>query len=152
MVDRTRADATHGGWVVPFAQARLDDEVVAAGLFRPNAPGRGMWSSLEAFGQRQILKAAGRHHGERIVLALTALHLHGLALSPTGRVVERLRWSRDGIRVSEVPRRAGAVGQGPALVVGPRDGPPTIEVVEDLGSAMCDRLVSGIGSMSGTHR
>jgi hypothetical protein len=130
-------------WARPFAQERLDDEVVAAGLFAPNAPGRCEFSSLDAFGQRQILKSQGRHHGERIVVALTALHIHALSLSMTGRVLENLTWDRSTARVVAMPARPGVIAPGPAVFVGSPTCFPAIEVVERGGSGTTAMLLAG---------
>jgi hypothetical protein len=138
-------------WVMPFAQERVDDEVVVAALFGPNAPGRCEFSSLDAFGQRQILKSQGRHHGERIVVALTAAHIHALSLSMTGRVAEHLRWDRATARVVEVPLRPGVIAPGPAVYIGSPSRLQAIEVIERGGTAMSATLLAGRRSRSGAR-
>ncbi len=135
-------------WVTRFAQDRVDDEVVAAALFGANAPGRSACSSLEAFGQRQILKAQGRHHGERIVVVLTALHIHALSLSMTGRVVEHLTWDRAAARVLAVPLRPRVTAPGPALFIGSATRHSAIEVVERGDGAMSASLLAGMRTLS----
>jgi hypothetical protein len=85
---------------------------------------------LDAFGQRQILKAQGRHHGERLVVALTAWQVHALAISMTGRVVEHLIWDRSTARIIEVPLRPGVTRPGTALFIGSPSRYQAIEVVE----------------------
>jgi hypothetical protein len=135
-------------WVRPFAQERVDDEVVVAALFGPNAPGWSAFSWLDAFGQRQILKAQGRHHGERIVVALTAAHIHALSLSMTGRVAEHLRWDRATTRVVAVSLRHGVAAPGPAVYIGSPTRLQAIEIVERGDTQVTATLLAGRRSHS----
>jgi hypothetical protein len=139
-VGRVRPDTD---WATTFAQARVEDEVILAARFGPNAPGRGAWSSLEAFGQRQVLKAQGRHHGERLVVALTAWQIHGLSLSMTGRVAEHLIWDRSSACVVEVARRPGVTAPRTALFIGSPCRHQAIEVVEQGDGRLTDALLAG---------
>jgi hypothetical protein len=147
-VGRARPDTE---WLAPFAQARVDDEIIAAALFRPNVPGRWACSSLEAFGQRQILKAQGRHHGERLVLALTSWQIHGLALSMTGHVAEHLVWNRATALVLEVPLRPGVSSPGTALFIGSPSRHQAVEVVEHGDGSMSATLLAGRLARSGSR-
>ena len=67
-------------WSRELVQARAEDVVLAAGLFKPNAPGSHEFTTSTGFGHRQILKARGAYLGERIVLGITPLHVHALAV------------------------------------------------------------------------
>jgi hypothetical protein len=138
-------------WLTPFAQARVDDEVIAAALFRPNGPGRWACSSLDAFGQRQILKAQGRHHGDRLVVALTAWQIHALALTMTGRVAEHLVWNRATALVLEVPLRPGVSSPGTALFIGSPSRQQAVEVVECGDGSMSATLLVGRLARSGAR-
>jgi hypothetical protein len=126
--------------------------VLVAAPAGPNAPGRSEWSSLEAFGQRQILKSQGRHHGERLVVALTTWQIHALSLSMTGRVVEHLTWDRSTARIVEVPLRPGVTRPGTALFIGSPSRHPAIEVVEHGDGRLTDALLAGLAVPSGARR
>ena len=108
-------------------------------------------SSLEAFGQRQILKAQGRHHGERLVVALTGWQIHALALSLTGRVAEHLVWNRATAIVRQVPLRPGVSSAGTALFIGSPSRHQAVEVVEHGDGAMSEALLAGRLARSGSR-
>ena len=69
-----------GTWVRGLVQKRADDVVLAAALCKPNATGAHELASLEALGQRQLLKARGTYLAETVVLGITPLHVHALGL------------------------------------------------------------------------
>jgi hypothetical protein len=122
-------------WVTRFAQVHVLDEVLGAARCSPNAPGRHAYASVEAFGDRQLLKAAGRYHGERLVLAATARHLYVLSLSLTGRVIELLRWDRDTARITPVSARPGAPRGSQAVLIEAPSRCQAVELIErDPGS------------------
>jgi hypothetical protein len=146
-----RRDRPDTEWATAFAQARVDDEVVVAALCGPNAPGRWEFSSFEAFGQRQILKAQGRHHGERLVIALTAWQIHALSLSITGRVVEHLTWDRATACIVEVPLRAGVSVPGTAMFIGSTTRHQAIEVIEHGDGRLLTALLAGGHAHAGSR-
>jgi hypothetical protein len=69
-----------------LVQARADDVVLAAALCKPNAAGLHEFSRSTGFGQRQMLKARGAYLGERIVLGVTPLHVHAVAVFLGSRI------------------------------------------------------------------
>jgi hypothetical protein len=73
-------------WQREVVQARAEDVVLAASLFKPNAVGSHELTVGAGFGQRQLLKARGAYLGERIVLGVTPLHVYALSLLFGGRV------------------------------------------------------------------
>jgi hypothetical protein len=127
-------------WVRRFAQDHVLDEVLCAARCAPNAPGRHTLASVEAFGQRQLLKGAGRYHGERLILAVTARHLFLFSLSLTGRVVERLRWDRATVRLVPVIPRPGVPPGRRALLIEARSLCEAVELVERDPGSLSDLL------------
>lgn len=102
-------------------QRRAEDVVLAAALFKPNAPGN-FDVSPAGFGDRQLLKARGAYLGERVLLGVTPLDVYALVVFANGRIRHLVaRWARDDIVVSRVPakrhRREPRDPTWPALVV-----------------------------------
>ena len=107
-----------------LAQDNIDDEVLIAGTFLPNASGSGELRSLGGLQQRQLLKGRHAYLGERLILALTALHLYvvppmvGLPL-----VGPRMRShiaSFDRSRILAEPSTCAVRDAGPALLLSDR--------------------------------
>jgi len=84
--DPSTAHRDHPLWARELVQARADDVVLAAALFKPNAVGAHELTSVAGLGHRQMLKARGAYLGERIVLGVTALHVHAVAVFFGNRV------------------------------------------------------------------
>jgi len=96
---------TRALWMRELMQAHADDVVVAAALFKPNAAGLHELTTVDGFGQRQILKARGTYLGERIVIGVTPLHVHARALFLGHRISRAVAcWPRAELRA--VPIRA----------------------------------------------
>ena len=92
-------------WSREAVQRRADDVVVAAALFKPNAPGN-FDVSPAGFGDRQLLKARGAYLGERVLLGVTPLDVYALVVFANGRIRHLVaRWARDKIVVSRVPAK-----------------------------------------------
>ena len=60
---------------IEIAQPMCLDPVVAASVFKPNAPGRWELASLAALSDRQLLKGSGRYFAERALVAVTTLEV-----------------------------------------------------------------------------
>jgi hypothetical protein len=86
---------------VELAQGRIPDVVLSAGLFKPNAGGRHELSPT-GFARRQLLKGASCYHGERVVVAVTALHVWALELTLVSAVRTEIRWGRSAVVVRRV--------------------------------------------------
>ncbi len=84
--DTSTATRDHPRWARELVQPRADDVVLAAALFKPNAVGSRELTSVAGLGHRQLLKARGAYLGERIVLGVTALHVHAVAVFLGNRV------------------------------------------------------------------
>jgi hypothetical protein len=95
-----------------LVQAYADDVVLAAAVFKPNAAGSHELTLGAGFGHRQLLKARGAYLGEHIVLGVTALHVHALALFFGGRSSRAVAcWRRVDVR-SELVAPRGRDGEG----------------------------------------
>jgi hypothetical protein len=107
-----------------LVQARADDVVLAAGLFKPNAAGSHELTNGGGFGQRQLLKARGAYLAERVVLGVTPLHVHALAVFFGGRVARAAGcWPRSdliAVAVDAIGDRVDPVW--PALLLAGRHG------------------------------
>src|SRR5262249_3016933 len=68
-----------GSWARELAQPFVEDVVLAASLFKPNAAG-GFEFSWSGFSQRQMLKARGVYLAERVILGVTAFEACALEL------------------------------------------------------------------------
>jgi hypothetical protein len=84
--DTSTPSRLHPLWARELVQPRADDVVLAAALFKPNAVGAHELTSVTGLGHRQLLKARGAYLGERIVLGVTALHVHAIALFLGNRI------------------------------------------------------------------
>jgi hypothetical protein len=140
-----------GSWFRELVQARSDDVVVAAALFKPNAPGN-FDLSPSGFGDRQLLKACCAYLGERIVLGVTPVHVHAVELLFGGRVARTItRWPRDDLSITRVSARRGRHEKRsqswPAFVVTLRSGRPLAELqavnFDDDAVSVVDLLGSG---------
>jgi hypothetical protein len=90
-------------WQRELVQARADDVVLAASLFKPNAAGSYELTVGAGFGQRQLLKAKGAYLGERIVLGVTPLHVCAVSVLFGGRASRLVgRWPRTELRAEPV--------------------------------------------------
>jgi hypothetical protein len=116
-------------WVRELAQQHADDVVIAASLFKPNAPGNSelSWSGLKA---RQVMKARGTYLGERTVVAITPLDVYVVEVLYGGRIQRTIRrWARSNLFVSTVTTRGRPPGpRWPALLIASREGRQLAEV------------------------
>lgn len=123
---RSTDRAWSAGWsrVQGLVQARADDVVLAAAIFKPNAAGWHELASATGFGQRQLLKARGAYLGERVVLGVTPLHLHALAVFCGCRMSRAVgRWSRGEVVATAVCAMTDHIEPlWPALLISRRDG------------------------------
>jgi hypothetical protein len=105
-----------------LAQRHADDVVLAAALFKPNAPGNSelTWAGHR---QRQVMKARGTYLGEIVVLAVTPLDVFVIE-ALQGRVHRAIRtWSRHDLSVATVTSYCGAPDpRWPALLISSRNG------------------------------
>jgi hypothetical protein len=110
-MDGSRRAVEHAGfaWVPPHAsmtdriQPYADDVVLAAALFKPNASGRHELTSATGFGQRQLLKARGAYLAERVLIGVTALHVHASAVYFAGHALRELGcWARREVVVTPI--------------------------------------------------
>jgi hypothetical protein len=111
-------------WAREIVQTRADDVVLAAAPFKPNAVGSHELTVGAGFGQRQLLKARGVYLGERIVVGVTPLHVHVLALLFGGRASRLVaQWPREELR-SEPVRALGNAADAPwpAVLLADRHG------------------------------
>jgi hypothetical protein len=106
-----------------LAQQHAEDVVIAASLFKPNAPGSSelSWSGLKP---RQMMKARGTYLGERTILAITALDVYAVEISFGGRIERTIRrWARSDLLVSTVTTRGRPAGpRWPAILIANRNG------------------------------
>jgi hypothetical protein len=87
-----------------LAQRYCDDIVLAAGTFKPNAPGRSDLSGLKAMTERQLLKGRGAYFTERMIIAVTPIDVVAIALgAATVFHPRRLTWKRSELRAARVP-------------------------------------------------
>jgi len=103
-------------WARELAQPFVDDVVLAASLFKPNAAG-GFEFSWSGFSQRQMLKARGTYLAERVILGVTAIEACALELA-LGHFIVRIlgRWRRVDLVVHTVDAHGTAGPSGvPAL-------------------------------------
>ena len=107
-----------GSWARELAQPFVEDVVLAASLFKPNAAG-GFELSWSGFSQRQILKARGVYLAERVILGVSAIEACALELV-LGHFIVRLlgRWCRADLVVHSVDAH-GTIGPSgvPALLI-----------------------------------
>jgi hypothetical protein len=115
-----------------LTQHAADDEVLVAGLFMPNAVGRGEMSTLTGMSQRQRMKCRRGYLGERILLGLTCLHLYlvppmiGWPVVGPRYLVDVRRIDRADLRTVEVPN--AVPGLGPAIRM--RDARRNVDLAE----------------------
>jgi hypothetical protein len=127
---RRLLDAQDGeDWARELAQQHAEDVVIAASLFKPNAPGSSelSWSGLKP---RQMMKARGTYLGERTILAITALDVYAVEISFGGRIERTIRrWARSDLLVSTVTTRGRPAGpRWPAILIANRNGRQLAEV------------------------
>ena len=127
---RRLLDAQDGeAWVRELAQQHAEDVVIAASLFKPNAPGSSelSWSGLKP---RQMMKARGIYLGERTILAITPLDVYAVEILFGGRIQRTIRrWARSDLVVSTVTTRGRPAGpRWPALLIANRNGRQLAEV------------------------
>ncbi len=134
-----------------LSQLAADDEVLVAGLFMPNAAGRGELSSLTGLRQRQSMKCRRGYLGERVMLALTALHLYvvppmiGWPFVGHHYLVDVVRLDRADVRAVEVP--VAVEGLGPALRL--RDDRRNVDVGEVRMRVLDDGARRLVGALLG---
>jgi hypothetical protein len=118
-VDVRHVRPAGSSWSRELVQARAEDVVLAAALFKPNAAGSHEFTTSTGFGQRQILKARGAYLGERIVLGVTPLHVHALAVFLGHRASRAIAcWPRVEVCIEPVAPNGNAVNPlWPALLV-----------------------------------
>jgi hypothetical protein len=116
-------------WARELAQQHADDVLIAASLFKPNAPGTSelSWSGLKP---RQMMKARGTYLGERTILAISPLHVYAVEMLFGGRIHRGIRrWTRSDLLVSTVTTRGRPAGpRWPALLIANRNGRQLAEV------------------------
>jgi hypothetical protein len=116
-------------WARELAQQHAEDVVIAASLFKPNAPGSSelSWSGLKP---RQVMKARGTYLGERTILAITALDVYAVEILFGGRIDRTVRrWARSDLLVATVTTRGRPAGpRWPALLIANRNGRQLAEV------------------------
>jgi hypothetical protein len=124
MTSSERVDAHLGldggtSWSRDLVQARADDGVLAAAMFKPNAAGSHELTMGAGFGQRQLLKARGAYLGERVVVGVTPSHVHALVLLFGGRTSRLVsRWPRAELRAEPVsPLGSACAMPWPALLL-----------------------------------
>jgi hypothetical protein len=127
---RRLLDAQDGeNWARELAQQHAEDVVIAASLFKPNAPGSSelSWSGLKP---RQVMKARGTYLGERTILAITALDVYAVEISFGGWIERTIRrWARSDLLVSTVTTRGRPAGpRWPAILIANRNGRQLAEV------------------------
>jgi hypothetical protein len=130
-----------------LAQRHADDVVYAAARFKPNATGNHELS-WGGFGRRQVLKAEGAYLAERVVLAVTPLHVCVIELACFGRI-ERLirRWPRASVTVSFTAAHGRTQHLGwPALLIASHRGRALADVQavchDDAAQVVAELLVS----------
>jgi hypothetical protein len=110
----------------PYAlvQARADDVVVAATLCKPNAAGSYELASVTGFGERQLLKARGAYLAERVILGVTPLHVHAVAVFARGHIARAVGcWAREDVLATPVCAAGDHVEPAwPALLLARRHG------------------------------
>ena len=103
-------------------QRVVDDELIAAGLFMPNAVGRGELSTLTGLSQRQAMKCRRRYLGERVLVGLTCLHLYlvppmvGWPVVGPRYLDDIVRIDRADVRATEVPVAVPGLGRAVRIV------------------------------------
>jgi hypothetical protein len=133
-----------------LAQRHAEDVVYAAARFKPNAAGNHELS-WGGFGRRQILKADGAYLAERVVLAVTPLHVCVIELACFGRV-ERLirRWPRASVTASLTVAHGRTRDLGwPALRIATHGGRTLADVQalrHDRGSELVAELLLSNGT------
>jgi hypothetical protein len=147
----TPVRGTDEHWTYEIVRRRSDDVVVAAAIFKPNAPGD-FSLSLGGFGDRQMLKACCAYLGERILLGVTPLHVHAIEVFGGARFSRTVaRWPRDDVAVTAVPARRGRGSNEdpswPAMLICRRSGRPLAELQafrrEPSAERVVDLLVRG---------
>ncbi|MCU1457965.1 MAG: hypothetical protein JWL73_2057 [Actinomycetia bacterium] len=115
---------------VDLAQSQCDDIVLAAGVFKPNAPGRTELSGFRALSERQLLKSRGAFFVERMLLAVTPIDVVAIALGPVSIWhPRRLLWKRSTLRATRIPAVAETFRPFEVALCLPRaDGSPRLEV------------------------
>jgi hypothetical protein len=128
------------------AQRFCDDVVIVAGLFKPNAPGRGELRGLRAMSERQLMKSRGVYLSERMLVAVTPVEVVAIAMDAAafGRTRRRV-WTHEELRVEIIPSRCGRIAPGPALCLSRAGRSPVIEIApivdDDVSAAVVERLL-----------
>ncbi len=127
---RSHLDGQRGEtWARELAQQHAADVVIAASLFKPNAPGNSelSWSGLQA---RQVMKARGTYLGERTILAITPLDVYAVEILFRGWIRRTIRrWARSDLFVSTITTRGRPPSsRWPALLIASREGRQRAEV------------------------
>jgi hypothetical protein len=111
-----------------LAQPRCVDVVVAAARFKPNAAGSFELASLRAVKDRQLLKADAAYLAERILIAVTPLHVFAFALGPISWARRNgIAWSRSELVVRSTPVKGDATTAS-AFLMTDRTGCPRLEL------------------------
>jgi len=139
-------------WALATAQRHVPDVVTRAVVCKPNAPGRSMWSNVDAFGQRQILKAAGLFLAERVIVAITPLEVYALPLTSRGRCYSPLRWDRARAIATRVrPRGESADPDSPAFLISDQHRNHAVELIPVHNDATAVDLISCLTAVSTAH-
>jgi hypothetical protein len=111
-------------------QSHAVDVVYAAALFKPNAAGRNEFAGMAGFGHRQLLKARGAFLAERVLIGLTPLHIHALAVHFAGHALREVGcWRRGELFATAVPAVGDtALPPWPALLLTNRRGDEIAEL------------------------
>ncbi len=127
------------------AQQYCDDVVHVAGLFKPNAPGRGELRGFRALSERQLLKSRGVYFSERMLVAVTPVEVVVIAMDAAmfGRT-RRTVFTHDELCVEPIPSASDDI-PGPALRLSRRGTSPMIEIAptgdDPAAAAVTDRLL-----------
>jgi len=129
-VDTHHVRGARPSWCREVVQARAEDVVLAAALFKPNAAGSHELTIGAGFGHRQLLKARGAYLGERILLGVTPLSVHALAVFLRGRTSRGVAcWSRSDVCAELIsPRGRAREALWPALLLTDRGGSSLVEL------------------------
>ena len=93
-------------------------DLKAWAVFQPNAPGRGEFRGGDAFGQRQLLKAAGLYLAERVVIAVGSAEVALWPLMPGRFACPCIgRWERERLLAIPVPAHGPQDSTWPGFVL-----------------------------------
>jgi hypothetical protein len=132
-----------------LAQRYAADVVLAAAVFRPNAEGLFEFGP-RGFGTRQLLKARGVYAAERVVIAVTPLDVHAIAVLFRGRVRRPVWTAPRSQLVGYVVPAVGTSAAGSAFVLTLRHGRELAELLpcgcDEESARVHAMLVTGPGA------